>query len=288
MNSRNPMTTRIPFGAARPMTYQAGLTILELMISMSLGLLLVVGIGTVYVGSNQTYRVQEDHARIQENGRYTLEAIGRSLRQAGYADIPISPIATKTSFTGTAISGLDTACPPTGTKVTDVLTVQYDGIAGEKDCQDGTIAAGEFVQHTYYVDNNVLRCKATRGATAPTPPTACPAAGTGIQLVPNVEDLQILYGIDTDTPGTPPPESADQYVAAPTAAQRPQVVSARVCVRIRSDNIGISGTAQRYLNCDGALGISTGAAAFTTAADSRLRRTFVATFNLRNRVNTTQ
>ena len=38
---------------------QAGMTLLELMISLSLGLLLVAGIGTIYVGSNQTYRVQE-------------------------------------------------------------------------------------------------------------------------------------------------------------------------------------------------------------------------------------
>lgn len=283
MNSHTPITPRAPFGAATPRKHQAGLTLLELMISMSLGLLLVVGIGTVYVGSNQTYRVQEDNARIQENGRYALEAIGRSLRQAGYADIPISPIATKISFTGTAISGLNTACPPTGTKITDVVTVQYDGIAGEKDCQDGTIAAGEFVQHTFYVDNNVLRCNATRAATAPTPPTACLATGTGAQLVPNVEDLQVLYGIDTSGD-----QSADQYVAAPTAAQQPQVVSARVCALIRSDNIGISGTAQSYMNCGGALGTSTGAAAFTAAGDTRLRRTFVATFNLRNRVTNTQ
>jgi type IV pilus assembly protein PilW len=241
---------------------------------------LLTGIGTIYVGSNQTYRVQEDNARIQENGRYALEVIGRSLRQAGYTVIPISPVSTKTDFTGTVISGLNTVCP-TASPLTDVVTVQYDGIGGESDCQGGSIVDGEFVQHTFYINNNVLRCDAIRNNAAPSPPTACPT--TGAELVPNVEDLQMLYGIDVNGD-----QSADQYVAAPTAAQRLLVISARVCVMIRSDNIGISGTPQRYVNCIGALDLdtSTGLPAFTTATDTRLRRPFVATFNLRNRVLT--
>jgi type IV pilus assembly protein PilW len=267
-----------------PLRHQTGMTLLELMISMSLGLLLVAGIGAVYVGSNQTYRVQEDNARIQENGRYALEVIGRSLRQAGFADIPVSSTSTKTSFTGTAISGLNTVCP-TAAPLTDVITVQYDGMVGELDCQGGAVTPGQFVQHTFFVQNDGtntgLRCNATRNTAAPTPPTACPANGTGVELVSNVEDLQILYGIDTDAD-----QSADRYVVAPSAAQQPLVVSARVCALIRSDNTGISGAAQRYVNCIGALDLdtSTGLSPFTTATDTRLRRAFVATFNLRNRV----
>lgn len=66
---------------------QGGLTLVEMLIAISLGLLLLFGIGTIFVGSNQTYRVQEENARIQEAGRYALEILGRNLRQAGYADI---------------------------------------------------------------------------------------------------------------------------------------------------------------------------------------------------------
>ncbi|OYY93086.1 MAG: hypothetical protein B7Y41_13315 [Hydrogenophilales bacterium 28-61-23] len=261
---------------------QAGVTLLELMIALSLGLLLLAGIGSIFVGSNQTYRVQEQNARIQESGRYALEVIGRSLRQAGYADVPLSPLSSKTGFTGTAIDGLNTVCP-TATPLTDVITVQYDGIVGEQDCQGDNITAGQFVQHTFFVENNALRCDATRNTTAPTPPTACPVAGSGEVMVPSAEDLQIIYGVDTD--GN---QSANLYSAAPTAAQWPNVVSARVCVLIRSEDQGITTSAQKFLNCAGALGTATGAAAFTQAADSRLRRAFVATFNLRNRVTNTQ
>jgi type IV pilus assembly protein PilW len=260
------------------MRLQAGFTLLEMMVSLSLGLLLVAGIGAIFVGSNQTNRVQTDNARIQEAGRYALEFIGRSLRQAGYTAVSVLPNNTHMTFSGVPISGVNTACP-SGSPVSDIVTVQYDGTAGEQDCQAGAVTAGEVVQQTFFIENNALRCNAVRANAAPTPPTACPAAGAGSELLPNVEDLQVLFGIDTD--GN---QSADQYAAAP--GNWGQVVSARVCVLVRSENQGISIGRQSYLNCAGALGAATGAAATTQAAvgDSRIRRAFVATFNLRNRV----
>lgn len=255
---------------------QAGITVLEILISLSLGLLLVAGIGTIFLGSNQTYRVQEDSARMQETGRFAIETIGRALRQAGYADIPINPVSTKLAFTGTAINGINTSCP-TASPTTDVITVQYDGIAGEQDCQANNVAAGEVVQQTFFLGNGGLRCDAVLANTPPTPPAACPADTTGDELVQNVEDLQVLYGIDTNNN-----QSADQYTATP--GNWGQVVSAKVCVLVRSESTATASTTQSYLNCQGALGAVTGAAAMTTATDTRLRRAFVATFNLRNRV----
>lgn len=267
-----PQPRKTPHGTAG---FQRGISLLEILISLTLGLLLVLGIGTVYLGSNQTYRTQEESARLQEAGRYAIELIGRNIRQAGYADIPISPIAVKTSFGGTTISGLNNGCP-TATPTTDFITVQYDGIAGEQDCQANNIVAGQVVQHTFFLSGTSLRCDAVVSA-SPAPPAACPAAGSGSEMLRDVEDLQILYGIDTDNN-----QSADQYTAAP--ATWAQVVSAKVCVLVRSANQGVSVGNQKYLNCQGALGTVSGSAAITTATDTRIRRAFVATFNLRNRV----
>jgi len=257
---------------------QVGLTMLELMISLSLGLLLLVGIGTIYVGSSQSNRVQEDNARIQETGRFALEIMGRSIRQAGYAAISVLFKNPKLTFTGTPITGLNTACP-TGTPSTDVITVQYDGTAGEQDCQAGNVNAGEIVQETFFIADDALRCDATRAVAAPAAPVACPANDAGDQLLRGIEDMQVVYGIDTNGD-----QATDQYTATP--ATWTQVVSARVCVLVRSDNQAIAVGRQSYLNCAGALGTATGAAATTTApnGDTRLRRAFVATFNLRNRV----
>lgn len=63
---------------------QRGLTLVELMIGMALGLVVLVGIGYIYMGSRQSYKVQDNMARIQENGRYAMEILAREIRMAGY------------------------------------------------------------------------------------------------------------------------------------------------------------------------------------------------------------
>lgn len=62
---------------------QRGLTLIELMVSMVLGLLLVLGVVSVYVTNQQAARSNEGLARMQESGRIAFELISRELRQAG-------------------------------------------------------------------------------------------------------------------------------------------------------------------------------------------------------------
>lgn len=67
---------------------QQGFTLVELMIAVTISLVLLLVIGTTFVSTRQAFRVQEDNARIQESGRFALEILGRSIKQAGHADIP--------------------------------------------------------------------------------------------------------------------------------------------------------------------------------------------------------
>lgn len=265
---------------------QAGLTLIELLIAMTLGLLLLFAIGTVYVASVQTYRTQDDFARLQESGRTALEMIGRGVRQAGYADLFTN--ARKIGFEGTALGNLNTACT-VGSFVSDVVTVQFDASgAGEQDCQAVNTVAGDFVQQSYYVAPDAttglpsLFCRAvTAPTTAPTPPTACPTGGT--PLIENVEDLQVSYGQDTNGDG-----NVDQYSATP--ANPANVLAVKVCVLIRSQNVGIAPGGQRFQTCNGALAEDASTAndfvapPTAPANDTRMRRAFVATFSLRNRI----
>lgn len=259
---------------------QAGLTLVELMVAITIGLIVLLAVGSIYLSSRQTYRIQEDNARVQEAGKYALEVIGRSIRQAGAnAEMNFSKTATtyQCNVAGTcvAIVGTDGAA-----SAADTLTVQFyagreelnGGAWIARDCTGGTAALGTVVSNTFNVTGTDLRCTGSVGGVQP--------------LVENVEDIQVVYGIDTDASGSAGYRSADQYVAAPTAAQWPNVVAARVCVRIQSANNGLTTSPQKYLNCAGALGTATGAAAYTTAVagDLRLHRSFVATYNLRNRV----
>lgn len=63
---------------------QAGLTLTELLISVTLGMFLVAGVINVFLGGLTTFRTNDALARIQESGRYAMEVLRRDLRQAGY------------------------------------------------------------------------------------------------------------------------------------------------------------------------------------------------------------
>ncbi len=62
---------------------QAGVTLIELMIAMVLGLLLILGLSNVYLAQRQSYRVNENLARMQDNARIAFELMARELREAG-------------------------------------------------------------------------------------------------------------------------------------------------------------------------------------------------------------
>ena len=61
-----------------------GFTLVELMVAITIGLIILAVLSQVYVGSKRTYRSQEALSRLQENGRYAIDFLGRDLRVAGY------------------------------------------------------------------------------------------------------------------------------------------------------------------------------------------------------------
>ena len=63
---------------------QSGLSIIELLIAMVLGLSLAAGVVQIYVGTSTTERDQDARLRIQENGRFALNFLGTEIRMAGY------------------------------------------------------------------------------------------------------------------------------------------------------------------------------------------------------------
>jgi len=63
---------------------QRGVSLIELMVAVTLGLIMVAGIGSVYLGTQQAYRTQTAQSIVQENGRFAIERLGRDIRQAGF------------------------------------------------------------------------------------------------------------------------------------------------------------------------------------------------------------
>lgn len=61
---------------------QAGLTLIELMVAMVLGLLVAAGIVTVFSSTSNSNRAQNQVARLQEEGRFAITRLGDDLRMA--------------------------------------------------------------------------------------------------------------------------------------------------------------------------------------------------------------
>jgi type IV pilus assembly protein PilW len=67
-----------------PLLRQQGFSLVELMVSLVLGGLIIAAVGTVYLGSRQSFRTQDAMARMQEGARYAFEALSVDLRQVGF------------------------------------------------------------------------------------------------------------------------------------------------------------------------------------------------------------
>lgn len=65
-------------------TVSKGLSLIELLIAMVLGLSLATGVMQLYVSNSTAERDQEARLRIQENGRFGLNFLGQQIRMAGY------------------------------------------------------------------------------------------------------------------------------------------------------------------------------------------------------------
>jgi type IV pilus assembly protein PilW len=60
-----------------------GFTLIELMVALTLGLLLSIGIVTLFGATSKTNKVQDSLARLQENGRYAMTRMNADLRMVG-------------------------------------------------------------------------------------------------------------------------------------------------------------------------------------------------------------
>ena len=141
-----------------------------------------------------------------------------------------------------------------------------------------TKAGGELVQlvsNIYYVGkradaaaNEPALFRRPLGATAANGNNNA-AAGAAVELVEGVENMQILYGEDTDADGNP-----NCYVTAASVVTWTNVVSVRLSLLMRTAENNLTSSAQSY-SFNGAT---------SNAPDRRLRRVFTTTIGLRNRL----
>jgi type IV pilus assembly protein PilW len=66
------------------MDKQKGLSLIELMIAITLGLILLTGVMQVFLSSKTVFSTQQALSRVQETGRLAVEFLSKDIRMAGY------------------------------------------------------------------------------------------------------------------------------------------------------------------------------------------------------------
>ena len=88
------------------MKQQRGLTLVELMVSLAIGLVILLGIMSIFTANRETYSIQESLGQLQENGQYAINFVARQLRRSGYFPNPPLTPGNKTLYETQAFNGV--------------------------------------------------------------------------------------------------------------------------------------------------------------------------------------
>lgn len=127
--------------AARPHSMR-GLSLIELMISMVIGLMVVGSAIGVFLSNQRTYRTTEALARVQENARVGFELMAREVREAGGnpcgRNLPVANVLENSDDVwwstwangvfGHEAGGTLTGVSAAGTDVIDLLSAASNGV----------------------------------------------------------------------------------------------------------------------------------------------------------------
>ncbi len=316
---------------------EQGFTLVELMISLVLGLIVTGGVVTVFVQSRQSFRVDEQVARMQDEARFALDEIARDVRMANYLAEPLVPAAIFPDFG--LLVGIDCGVPAQANwimELTDAVTGQINSLTGVDNATGATapasfscIGAAEIRPNTDVVgikrvagDSTApanlqngatyIRSNGTFGLMHTQPPVAAVpppfrdweyrprvyyvrnfanAPGDGIPalcrkvltpgappsmttecIAQGIEDLQLEYGLDTDGDARP-----NRYLTNPTLTQLQQVVSARISLLARTQEVDPRYTDLRTYTVSNAPAY--------TPNDNFRRRVYSTTVTIHNRRN---
>ncbi len=198
---------------------QTGFGLVELMISMLIGLFLLGGMMTVFITNKQAYRYQQSQGSQHDHERLATVLFGHVLRQTGHTPMNLDALAGKavalpadTTFAtaGQAITGSSGTHSvsykiKTGTVSetfdNDSVSIRYIGDTGLVSCLGEDVALNETRTETFALSNNVLRCSSSDGTTTETRDLIGDIHAPPEQQL-KVLGLRVLYGIDSDGNGS--------------------------------------------------------------------------------------
>jgi type IV pilus assembly protein PilW len=122
MTSRTPWS-RVPAGASRQRQRQRGVSVMEIMVGITVGLVLLAGMALMFANSSRSAAELDRSARHIENGRLAVDLLVDELQLAAYyGTVPVTanpaaaadlPVCATMAALATALRSQQTASPPT-------------------------------------------------------------------------------------------------------------------------------------------------------------------------------
>ncbi|MGB1309882.1 MAG: PilW family protein [Leucothrix sp.] len=265
---------------------QQGFSLVELMVAVVVGLFIIIGISSVYVGSKRSSITTTELSLLQANGRAVLEQLTAVIQHTGYKSTRSSldsdmfilgPVTNSQCSDGvdsvantTLFSAIenDTARGDTIGIVylgDDLLTMDCTGSEIPTNCRlsdtSPALTPASKIYNYFKADVNadgmpVLTCAGSLRAEED-------------EIAEGVENLQINYGEDVDSDGM-----ADRFVNSDDVSNWNSIVSVNVAVLVRSLRpIAVSASVRSYQLLDNVV---------VTPNDKYLRAVFTTTIRLRN------
>jgi type IV pilus assembly protein PilW len=284
----------------QPRPGQHGATLIEIMVSLVIGLVVVGAVMVNYLSSGLSGKARSAYSQMSEDAQIAFTIMGRDISQAGYSRavaLVTGGGGTSTMsrfYTGRPIFGCNTAfTSPTATTSTvscslttgHSIEVVYEAdslnaltINGtQRDCLGSSVGTTTLASGTtgFIVYNRYF----VKSATAGRPELYCAGGSVGspisAPIVENVESMTVWYGEAASAASRQPV----RYVDAAAVANWSAVVSVRICLLMRSSEpILQSDEAQTlsYVDCS---------LTSQSIADRYARRAFFSTVALRNKVS---
>lgn len=211
--------------------FQKGLSLVELMVAMTLTIIVAAAMISLFINAKQNYRINENMSRLQENARYAVTYIARDLRMADY----------RPCVNDDRLDNAIDAENDSGFNGSDKITIRWQ-VEADDDCSN---------------NNNTTRTTIYQIKTGAKggPSLFRSIDGTDRELVEGIENLQFVFGEDTDADDIP-----NYYVDAGDVSEWEQAVTTRFNL--------IARTLESNITTDG----------------NRITRPFTSTITLRNRI----
>ncbi|PUA16965.1 PilW family protein [Glaciimonas sp. PCH181] len=284
---------------------QSGITLIELLVSLLISFVLIAAVASLYLSSNASYQLNEDHLRLQQDGRYAMALMEGDLRQAGFGHLTAAGVSAaeidRTDFvsaggqagqglrscdfgfvnplnnkfnckTGDGMAGFDVAYRVDNLAGTDCVGGKAGMIALPRSHpsyalsrQVAVVSNRFFVATPSGANTTSLYCKGNSGNDL----------SVGQPILSNIEDLRLTFGVAGNNSFSAQRFLSAAQVDALTSDQYQNwknVIRVKLCLQLRGSHRGTAGQ-QRYTDCKGQEQV---------AADGYLHAVMTSVVTLRN------